>query len=1116
MFRALYDKQYGRTEPAKLFSLAKANVSFVQRLILYRNLDVHSGCVNTICWSDSGSSILSGADDQQLVITCPYTGQKQLSIRSGHRANIFSAKFLPNTVDKQIVSCSGDGKIYFTEVEREDTYGTQCFDCHYGTTYEVITIPGEASTFLSCGEDGTVRWFDLRIKTKCQKEDCKEDVMINCSRAVTSLSVNPILPYQLGVACSDSAVRIFDRRMLGTRLMGNYSGRMITGLVSRFSANLSQKRFYRITSLQYSPDGKDMLVSYSSELLYLFSTKEDSKSQEFQKTSKPEVGQSIEDICTKGNDSGSDSGNTKTDKPTDSSKVEKDTSSAHKSDSQEATTEVVETRAAEDNLPQSSSQEGAVGSNDTNPRQPPIKRLRLRGDWSDTGPNARPESERDDVEERSPHVTLMQRMSDMLTRWLDGNIRPEQGEAGSTSAAGEGSSNPEGGDEPQGAEGRSDMPTGRRRGVQEHQGLIQDLESMEIPRQPHCDITDTLRSLSKYHQPDGSSQLPVKKSCNNPESFKLSTSPCPEDMAETDQQSSVTDFQISQHAPESCGNGASLPKGEPSSSCDRSVSGALNNEDVKSTHQQQHPSKDTGLGSSESGHVTSDSALATGSRPLRKGQDWIEPVISLNYSTEGTTSSTIQVEFTSFPPEDKGPSLSQTSSAVHANRTDEPSGLASKQESVIESHSTSGNVLGSNRLIRTKNDSGSVDTCGSLTATGDSCSSETATVDSSSAAAFDSSEMSTVNSSSETAAFDTSEMSTVNSSSETAAVHSSKVGAHDSSGMSSVDSLTADEESLESAAVDSSAEAMGDEHLMHSVEVIKAGVSSRHPDGNTQTADCEQGAMTKQSDAVSSRLTSQGDVMKAQDQSTTDQGRQPRWQDTVESTSSQVGSGTRQRRIGRSGPPTGDFQLDSRGDSSDEGPGEASAQRRQPQRDDSDDLERNVAAIRLQNFYRKKHAEREEKDLDAIQVYQPKVKRKYRGHRNARTMIKEANFWGDGFVMSGSDCGHIFMWDRNTTELVMLLEADRHVVNCLQPHPFDPVLASSGIDYDIKVWAPLSSTQYFDQTSAAEIIRRNEVMLEETRDTITVPAAFMLRVLASLNHIRTGRPSENESASDSD
>lgn len=29
-------------------------------------------------------------------------------------------------------------------------------------------------------------------------------------------------------------------------------------------------------------------------------------------------------------------------------------------------------------------------------------------------------------------------------------------------------------------------------------------------------------------------------------------------------------------------------------------------------------------------------------------------------------------------------------------------------------------------------------------------------------------------------------------------------------------------------------------------------------------------------------------------------------------------------------------------------------------------------------------------------------------------------------------------------------------------------------------------------------------MLEETRNTITVPASFMLRMLASLNHIRSG------------
>lgn len=39
-------------------------------------------------------------------------------------------------------------------------------------------------------------------------------------------------------------------------------------------------------------------------------------------------------------------------------------------------------------------------------------------------------------------------------------------------------------------------------------------------------------------------------------------------------------------------------------------------------------------------------------------------------------------------------------------------------------------------------------------------------------------------------------------------------------------------------------------------------------------------------------------------------------------------------------------------------------------------------------------------------------------------------------------------------------------------------------------------------------------MLEETRDTITVPASFMIRMLACLNQIRQGarrvRPRENE------
>lgn len=99
---------------------------------------------------------------------------------------------------------------------------------------------------------------------------------------------------------------------------------------------------------------------------------------------------------------------------------------------------------------------------------------------------------------------------------------------------------------------------------------------------------------------------------------------------------------------------------------------------------------------------------------------------------------------------------------------------------------------------------------------------------------------------------------------------------------------------------------------------------------------------------------------------------------------------------------------------------------------------------------------------------------KFTGHRNARTMIKEAIFWGRDFVMSGSDCGHVFTWNRKTGELVMLLEADSHVVNCLQPHPSLPYLVTSGIDHDIKLFTPAEDDKdqcRFDKDKATDVSR---------------------------------------------
>ncbi|KAG5328834.1 DCAF8 factor, partial [Acromyrmex heyeri] len=81
---------------------------------------------------------------------------------------------------------------------------------------------------------------------------------------------------------------------------------------------------------------------------------------------------------------------------------------------------------------------------------------------------------------------------------------------------------------------------------------------------------------------------------------------------------------------------------------------------------------------------------------------------------------------------------------------------------------------------------------------------------------------------------------------------------------------------------------------------------------------------------------------------------------------------------------------------------------------------------------------------------------KYQGHRNCVT-VKGVNFFGpkSEYVASGSDCGNIFIWDKNTEAVVQWMAGDKQgVVNCLEGHPHIPILATSGLDYDIKIWVP--------------------------------------------------------------
>uniref|UniRef100_A0A1A8RAW3 Ddb1 and cul4 associated factor 6 n=1 Tax=Nothobranchius rachovii TaxID=451742 RepID=A0A1A8RAW3_9TELE len=851
----------GYAEPNTIRTNYLGRREFVQRLKLESTLNVHDGCVNTISWNETGEYILSGSDDTFLVITNPYNKKVKKSIRSGHRANIFSAKFMPHTNDQEIISCSGDGIIFYTHTEKSPDFNRQCqFTCHYGTAYEIMTVPNDPYTFLSCGEDGTVRWFDLRTKTSCTKVDCKDDILINCTRAATSISISPLVPYYLAVGCSDSSVRIYDRRMLGTRATGNYTGRGTTGMCGRFVPTHLSNKSCRVTSLCYSEDGQEVLVSYSSDYIYLFNPKDD-QAREL------------------------------------------------KGPSEERREEL---------------------------RQPPVKRLRLRGDWSDTGPRARPESERERDGEQSPNLSLMQRMSDILSRWFE-----EASEAQSS---------------------RGTRPQTRPRGsaVRPEGSAPPGVSSPE---------------LSAPERPVGTGSPEVPGSATATAAISKSTSPSSSRSSTAVPAPPTSSSLVDTSAPSSSSTTTSTPNSEQRSQTDTtrtptptatpisepalsdSPSSVVNKQLGSMTlDEQQGAAEAAGSPPDESvpaavSHCPPPRSTPTTSAPSTTRPSAAEPVLSLHYSSEGTTTSTIKLDFT-----DEW--SSSTSSSLG-------SGAPKASEAVAQSQATS-------------------------------------------------------------------------------------------------------------VPEPAPRESSGEQNLPAATTEPPGGVSC-----SSSTSQGPAGIVSEGSNVGSS----------PQERS------QPEGSEDTSGGCRRTEPAGEGREESRSQPTPSNQDSD---DSDDEPiPIPLARFRGQGQR--------RSAAARIQELFRRRKERRELEESETQNIRRPSVKMVYKGHRNSRTMIKESCFWGNNFVMSGSDCGHIFIWDRHTAEHLMLLEADNHVVNCLQPHPYEPILASSGIDYDIKIWSPLEESPSFNRVLAVEVITRNELMLEETRNTITVPASFMLRMLASINHIRSDR-----------
>ena len=63
--------------------------------------------------------------------------------------------------------------------------------------------------------------------------------------------------------------------------------------------------------------------------------------------------------------------------------------------------------------------------------------------------------------------------------------------------------------------------------------------------------------------------------------------------------------------------------------------------------------------------------------------------------------------------------------------------------------------------------------------------------------------------------------------------------------------------------------------------------------------------------------------------------------------------------------------------------------------------------------------------FDATHSSESEAIKRYKGHRNNQT-VKGVNFFGSQseYIVSGSDCGHVFLWDKESEELAQCLKGD--------------------------------------------------------------------------------------------
>ncbi|XP_077213002.1 transducin family protein / WD-40 repeat family protein [Tasmannia lanceolata] len=270
--------------------------SLIQRMSLEKELEGHQGCVNALSWNSNGSLLISGSDDTRVNIWSYKSRGLVHSIDTGHSANIFCAKFVPETSDELVVSGAGDTEVRLFNLSRSSGRTEEnapeplaLFRCHSRRVKKLAVELGNPNVVWSASEDGTLRQHDFREGASCppagsSHQECHNVLLdLRCGAkksladspkqclALKSCDISSTRPHQILVGGSDAFARLYDRRMLPP--LSSCQKRMkpppcVNYFCPMHLADRGRSSLH-LTHVTFSPNGDEVLLSYSGEHVYL-------------------------------------------------------------------------------------------------------------------------------------------------------------------------------------------------------------------------------------------------------------------------------------------------------------------------------------------------------------------------------------------------------------------------------------------------------------------------------------------------------------------------------------------------------------------------------------------------------------------------------------------------------------------------------------------------------------------------------------------------------------------------------------------------------------------------------------------------------------------------------